>query len=350
MSDFWKNKSVLVTGATGLVGAQLVKQLVHPGASVCCLIRDMNPQSELFRSGVISRVAVVNGDLADYATVLRSIDEYEVDTVFHLGAQTIVGSAYKNPLETFESNIRGTYNLLEACRVRESLVRRVVVASSDKAYGAVESLPYREEMPVSGKFPYDVSKSCTDLLSASYAATWNLPVVSCRCGNIFGGGDLNWSRLIPGTIRALLSGETPIIRSDGHYVRDYIYVDDAVAGYLLMAEQLESRSLSGEVFNFAPERPRTVLEVVDDLLKLTGHTHIQPQVLNRISAEIREQYLSSEKAKRILNWEPLVPWETALVKTIAWYRTYLDRPEHTSERKVESASQETDASSTFSPN
>ena len=220
----WTGRRVFVTGATGIVGSWLVKRLLELGAYVVALVRDWDPQTELVRSGDILRTNVVNGRLEDYDTLERAINEHEIDTVFHLGAQPIVTTALRNPLPTFEANIRGSYNLLEACRVHRSLVKRVVVASSDKAYGDAPSLPYTEDMPANGRHPYDVSKSCTDLLALSYAHTYDLPVTVARCGNIYGGGDLNWSRIVPGTIRSLWHGERPIIRSNGLFTRDYIYV------------------------------------------------------------------------------------------------------------------------------
>lgn len=312
-----------MTGGTGLVGSWLVKHLVDAGAYVVTLVRDWDPQSELIRSGTINRTSVVNGCLEDYATVERAINEHEVDTVFHLAAQAIVGTALRSPLATFESNIRGTYNLLEACRVHGSMVKRVVVASSDKAYGDSEVLPYTEEMPPLGRHPYDVSKSCTDLLAHSYYETYGLPVVVARCGNIYGGGDLNWSRIVPGTILSIYRGECPIIRSDGKFTRDYLYIKDCVSAYLTMAQGLDRPEVAGQAFNFSPQKPLTVLEIVDAVRKRMGREDLEPVVLNQARAEIRDQYLSAEKAERVLNWHPKFTLEDGLCETVAWYSHFL---------------------------
>ncbi len=247
MSGEWTGRRVFVTGATGIVGSWLVRRLLDDGALVVALVRDWDPQTELIRSGDIGRTHVVNGALEDYASLERTVNEHEIDTVFHLGAQTIVGSAYRSPLPTFEANIRGTYNLLEVCRVHSGLVGSIVVASSDKAYGESPTLPYAEDMPLAGRHPYDVSKSCTDLLAATYAHTYGLPVTVARCGNIYGGGDLNWSRIVPGTVRSLLAEEQPIIRSDGKFTRDYIYVQDVVDAYLRLAHSAADDGVRGEV-------------------------------------------------------------------------------------------------------
>ncbi len=322
MTRFWSNRRTFVSGATGLVGSWLVKALVAQQAYVVALVRDWDPHTELVRSGTINEVHVVNGVLEDYATIERAINEHEAETVFHLGAQTIVGTALRSPLPTFETNIRGTYNVLEACRVHRDLVKRIVIASSDKAYGDTELLPYTEDMPPLGRHPYDVSKSCADLLARAYHQTYGLPVAVTRCGNIYGGGDLNWSRIVPGTIRSLHQGERPIIRSDGKLVRDYLYVQDAVSAYLRTAEELERPALRGHAFNFAPDQPRTVLEVVETLCRLVGRQDLPPVILNQVKAEIRDQYLSSEKAKRLLNWAPAYAFEQGLAETVEWYTRF----------------------------
>jgi CDP-glucose 4,6-dehydratase len=256
---------------------------------------------------------------------VRALNEYEVDSVFHLGAQTVVGTAARSALSTFEANVRGTWNLLEACKLCGSRVQRVVVASSDKAYGVQEYLPYTEDMPLVGRFPYDVSKSCADLISLSYAHTYRLPVAITRCGNLYGGGDLNFSRLIPGTIRSALRAEAPIIRSDGTFIRDYFYVRDAVEAYLGLAERLPDPTLIGEAFNFGAERPWSVLEMVDLILRVMGMEWLVPQVLNEASHEIPRQYLDWSKANRVLGWQPRYSVEEGLRETIAWYGRYLTR-------------------------
>lgn len=319
---FWRDRPVLVTGATGLVGSWLTRRLLDAEADVVCLVRDSVPQSELVRAGLIDQVKVVHGDLADRDLLERMIGEYEADVVVHLAAQTIVGTANRNPVSTFESNIRGTWNLLEACR-RSPGVRSIVVASSDKAYGDQDELPYSEEAPLQGRHPYDVSKSCADLIAQSYAETYGLPVAITRCGNFYGGGDLNWNRVVPGTIRSVLRGGAPVIRSDGQYVRDYFYVEDGAAAYMLLAEELHSRpELYGQAFNFSNESEYTVLELVNRIL-LAMNSALEPKVLNEASNEIRHQYLSASRARRVLGWSPLFTLDEGLERTISWYRDFL---------------------------
>jgi CDP-glucose 4,6-dehydratase len=296
---------------------------VEEGAAVTCLVRDWVPQSQLLGSETLNRVQIVRGELEDYFTVLRAINEYEIDTVFHIGAQTIVGTANRSVLSTFDANIRGTWNLLEACRVCSALVKRVVVASSDKAYGEHEHLPYTEDLPLHGRFPYDASKACAELLCQSFHHTYGLPVAITRCGNLYGGGDLNFNRLIPGTIRWALRGERPIIRSDGEYVRDYFYVEDAVEAYLRVAEKLEELELGGEAFNFGTEEPMTVLKAVECVLERTGREDLEPVIRNEASLEIRRQYLDCTKARRRLDWTPAFGFDEGLDLTIEWYRSYL---------------------------
>lgn len=322
MTSFWRDRNVLVTGATGLLGSWLVEELLERDARPVCLVRDWVPGSRLVRDGTLELTRVVRGALEEYEVVLRAVNEYEIDTVFHLGAQTIVGTAARSALSTFESNVRGTWTLLEACRRCAGLVERVIVASSDKAYGSHDLLPYTEETPLQGRFPYDVSKSCTDLIALSYFHTYGTPVAITRCGNLFGGGDLNFNRLVPGTIRSALRDESPIIRSDGTFVRDYFYVRDAVLAYLLLAERLPGE-FAGEAFNFGNERPLSVLEVVRLILEVTGRTHLEPTILDEASAEIREQYLDCAKAKRRLDWEPAWSLEEGLRETVAWYEEWL---------------------------
>ena len=319
----WTSRRVLVTGATGIVGSWLVRQLVDEGAFVVALIRDMNPQSELIRSGLWTRITVVNGALEDYAAVERAVVEHDIDSVFHLAAQAIVTTALRSPLATFESNIRGSYNLLEACRVHSDVVKRVVVASSDKAYGESPTLPYTEDMPLDGRHPYDVSKSCTDLLALTYAHTYRLPVIVARCGNIYGGGDLNWSRIVPGTIRSVLRNERPVIRSDGKFIRDYIYVRDVVDAYLALGNHVSVERSIGQAFNFSPESRVSVLEITRQIQQLMERTDLEPIVLNQAKAEIPNQYLDSTKAHRELGWSPRYTLESGLRETIEWYRDFL---------------------------
>ncbi|MFY9555293.1 MAG: GDP-mannose 4,6-dehydratase [Blastocatellia bacterium] len=326
-TTFWRERPVLVTGATGLLGSWLTRTLVNRGAFVVTLIRDWVPENELLRSGNLSRVCVVRGDVRDQETIERALGEYEIDTVFHLAAQTIVGIANRNPISTFESNVRGTWSVLEACR-RSPAVRQIVVASSDKAYGTHQQLPYSEEAPLRGRHPYDVSKSCADLVAQSYAATYKLPVCVTRCGNLYGGGDLNWNRLVPGTIRSALRGERPIIRSDGSYIRDYFYVEDGALAYLTLAEQLARRpELAGEAFNFSNEIQVTVLELARLILKLAGRHDLEPDVRNEAQNEIAHQYLDATKARETLYWAPQFSLDEGLTKTMRWYGEFLKQGE-----------------------
>ncbi len=322
-ADFWRDRSVFVTGGSGLVGSWLVEQLLAAGADVVCLIRDWSPTSRLTTSGALERVKVVRGDICDQALLERALGEYEVQTVIHLAAQTIVGIANRNPISTFEANIQGTWMLLEACR-RSPLVKQVVVASSDKAYGDQDILPYNEDTPLEGRHPYDVSKSCADLLSLTYAKSYDLPVAITRCGNFYGGGDLNWNRIVPGTIRSALRGQRPIIRSDGQFVRDYFYVEDGAAAYMTLVESLAAKpELSGQAFNFSNELQITVLELTQQILGLLG-SDLEPEVRNEASNEIRHQYLSAAKARELLNWSPSFTLDEGLARTIEWYRSFLE--------------------------
>jgi CDP-glucose 4,6-dehydratase len=316
---------VFVTGGTGLLGSWLVKQLLEAGSNVVCLVRDWVPQSELVRGRRIEQVNTVRGDVTDREVIERALGEYEVEVVFHLAAQTIVGIANRNPVSTFSANIEGTWNVLEACR-RSPKVSSIVVASSDKAYGEQPHLPYNEKMPLEGRHPYDVSKSCADLISQTYAVSYNLPVAITRCGNFYGGGDLNWNRLVPGTIRSIIRGERPVVRSDGQFVRDYFYIEDGAAAYMLLAERLASyTSLRGQAFNFSNESQVSVLELVDLILRKMGSS-LRPDVLNEASNEIRHQFLSAERARTTLNWQPQFSLETGLDRTLAWYREFLGAP------------------------
>lgn len=325
-SSFWLDRPTFVTGGTGLVGSWLVKRLVDSGADVVCLVRDWVPQSELARTGYLERVKVVRGDVCDRTTLERVLGEYEVDTVFHLAAQTIVTVANRNPVSTFESNIAGTWNLLEACR-RSPKVKQIVVASSDKAYGDQEDLPYQEDAPLQGQHPYDVSKSCADLISRMYSVSYELPVVISRCGNFYGGGDLNWNHIVPGTIRSILRGRRPVIRSDGQFIRDYFYVEDGAVAYMLLAEKLaENNDLSGHAFNFSNETQISVLELAEKIRNIMG-SELEFEVQNRAVNEIRHQYLSAEKARKMLDWHPLFSLDAGLRRTVDWYISFFQNQE-----------------------
>jgi len=322
MTDFWRDRSVFVTGGTGLLGGWLVQHLTARGADVVCLIRDWVPQSTLISSGLFQQIKVVRGDICDQALMERILGEHEVRTVIHLAAQTIVGIANRNPVSTFEANIQGTWSLLEACR-RSPLVGQIVVASSDKAYGDHDKLPYDEAAPLQGRHPYDVSKSCADLIAQSYAHTYGLPVAITRCGNFYGGGDLNWNRIVPGTVRSVLRGERPVIRSDGHYIRDYFYAEDGALANMLLAESLAQRpELHGQAFNFSNEIQVSVIDLVERILGVMG-SELKPEVRGEATNEIRHQYLSATKARSVLDWSPQFSLDDALGRTIDWYRQFL---------------------------
>jgi len=322
---FWRHRRVFVTGGTGLLGSHLVAELLRRQAEVVCLVRDWVPESEAVTSGTLARCRVVRGELEDYQLALRVLNEYEIDTVFHLGAQTIVGTASRSPLSTFESNIKGTWVLLEAARVLGARIERVVVASSDKAYGEHPTLPYTEDAPLMGRFPYDVSKSCADLIALSYFHSFRLPVAVTRCGNLYGGGDLNFNRLIPGTIRSALLGESPVIRSDGSFVRDYFFVRDAVEAYLALAERVPEAGFAGEAFNFGTETPLSVIEMARRVLAAAGRPDLELTIQNQATNEISRQYLACAKARRLIEWKPVWTIDDSLRETVKWYEEWFAR-------------------------
>jgi CDP-glucose 4,6-dehydratase len=307
----------LVTGASGIIGSWLTKELVDQGAEVTILLRDFVPKSYLNISGYINKVNTVHGTLEDYLSIERTLNEYEISIIFHLGAQAIVGTANRSPLSTFEANIRGTWNILEAAR-NSKLIEGVIVASSDKAYGEHDKLPYKEDFPLKGRYPYDVSKSCADLIAQSYYHTYSLPVSIARCGNVYGGGDFNYNRIVPGTIRSLYLNENPIIRSDGTLVRDYIYVKDVVSAYITIAENITKPSVKGEAFNFGNNDPKTVIEIVNIITQLM-RKNIKPKILNIAKGEIKKQYLLCKKAYDVFSWKPSYSLENGLKETIEWY-------------------------------
>lgn len=321
----WEARRVLVTGASGIIGSALTARLVEDGAHVVALVLDADRQSELFASGIVERVTTVNGRLEDYGDLERAVVVHEVDSVMHLGAQTLVGAALRAPLLTLEANVRGTYNLLEVCRRHPDLVRRIVVASSDKAYGDLQPPPYTEEMPPAGRHPYDVSKACADLIAQGYASTYGVPVAIARCANVYGGGDLNWSRIVPGTIRSLLHGERPVLRSDGTPTRDYVHVDDVVGAYLLLCERSGRPEVQGQPFNFGAGEPHSATEIVDRLRRLLGREDLEPIVAASAQSEIPSQYLDATKAGSVLGWQPTIDLETGLARTVEWYRAYFGR-------------------------
>jgi CDP-glucose 4,6-dehydratase len=321
---FWQDRPTLVTGASGQVGGWLVSRLLAAGADVVCLVRDWVPQCELVQRGLLERVKTVRGDLRDLELLRRTLGEYEVNTVIHLAAQSIVGVANRDPLGTFETNIQGTWRLLEACRTSPT-VRQVVMASTDKAYGESDQLPYTEEMPLQPLYPHDVSKACAEMIARCYAETYELKVAITRLPNIYGGGDLNWNRIVPGTIRSVIRGERPVINSNGRFIRDYLYVEDAAAAHMLLVEKLaENPDLRGQAFNISTETRLTVLELVERILNLMGSS-LQPFVRDQAKNEIVNQYLSAQKARQALGWQPLFSLDEGLGRTIAWYRDYFER-------------------------
>ncbi|MBN1953682.1 MAG: GDP-mannose 4,6-dehydratase [Anaerolineae bacterium] len=321
-TDFWFDRPTLVTGCTGFLGSWLTISLVDAGARVVGLVRDEVPHSHLRRAGYLERLNTVRGDVTRHELMERVLNEYEIEVVFHLAAQTIVPIANRAPLSTFETNIKGTWTVLEAAR-RSPTVQRVIVASSDKAYGVHETLPYTEDAPLRGCYPYDVSKTCADLIAQAYAATYRQAIAVTRCANLYGGGDLNWSRIFPGTIRSVLRNERPVIRSDGTMLRDYLYIRDAVSAYLALAEQLERPELRGEALNFGMDNPKSVLEIVQTVIAVSGHPELESIVLNEAPNEIPAQYLSSEKARRMLGWKPAYSLEEGVRETMAWYGEFL---------------------------
>jgi CDP-glucose 4,6-dehydratase len=320
--NFWKNRNVLITGCSGFLGYWLTRHLVEQGANVVGLVRDTVPRSSFYRFRLNEKITTVRGAVEDYFLLERVINEYEIDTVFHLAAQTIVEIANRSPLSTLEANIKGTWNLLEGCRQNRSLVKRIIIASSDKAYGTQEILPYTETFSLKGTHPYDVSKSCADLIAYAFFNTYDLPVCITRCGNFYGGGDLNFNRIVPGTIRSVLHNEPLIIRSDGKPKRDYVYIKDAVSAYVTLAENAEQLKLAGEAFNFSSENQLSVLDMTGIILKLMGKKDYPLTILNQSKGEIKDQYLSTEKARRALNWRPQYKIEDALQETIDWYRNF----------------------------
>lgn len=324
-ATFWADRSVAVTGATGFLGAHLVRLLHELGASVVALVRDGTPLSPLL-ADAWPHVRVVVGDLVDRDVLERMLGEYEVRTVFHLAAQSQVGVANANPVSTFEANTMGTWQLLEAIR-RSASVHETVAASTDKAYGTQPVLPYTEDMPLLAQHPYDVSKACADMIARTYAVTYGTRLAITRCGNLYGGGDTNWERLIPGTVRNLLRGDRPVLRSAGTMVRDWLYAPDAAEAYVRIAEALARRpELSGEAFNLSTGEPATVLEVLAAIQKAAG-TDLEPDIRDTATHEIGRQHLSADKARRELGWEPRHGLVDGLAETVAWYRAHLGRPD-----------------------
>lgn len=320
----WRQRRVLITGCTGLLGAWLTDWLVRQQADVVGLVRDGVPKSNFYFMELERRVVSVRGAIEDYDLVERILNEYEIEVVFHLAAQTLVGIANDNPRSTFSANVQGTWNVLEACR-RTPRVKAIVLASSDKAYGTQEDLPYRETAPLVGRHPYDVSKSCADLIAQMYWHSYGTPVGVTRCGNFYGGGDLNFNRLVPGTIRSIWYGERPIIRSDGTLVRDYFFIKDAVAAYVLLAEALLAGRSHGQAYNFSNELQITVKAMVSLIGRLMGREDLEPRIVNEATNEIPHQYLDAGKARTQLGWKAQYSLEDGLRETIDWYQDFFKR-------------------------
>lgn len=316
--NFWENKNVFITGADGFIASWISKRLIKYGSSVFVVIRSPEKKNGLDLQNIRNDVKIIKGDILNFELMKKILKDNEIDTCFHLAAQAIVGDAAKSPMSAFETNIRGTWHILEAARIIPT-VERIVVASSDKAYGDQKDLPYTEDYPLLGIYPYDASKVCADVISRSYAKTYGLPVGVTRLANIYGGGDLHMNRIVPGTICSVLKGETPIIRSDGTLERDYMYIEDAVNAYLTLAENLNKKEVRGEAFNFGTGKPTSVLELFNKIIKLCG-SNVKPKILNEVKVEIRKQYLSSEKAKRLLNWNVIFSLDDGLKLTIKWYK------------------------------
>jgi CDP-glucose 4,6-dehydratase len=322
-NNFWDSKNVFVTGADGFIGSWVAKTLVEKNANVIVVVRDIKVRSNIDVMNLRGKVTIVQGDILDYPLMERVINEYDIDTVFHLAAQALVGIANKSPISTFNTNIRGTWNILEACR-KIGTVKRIVVASSDKAYGVHKELPYTEEAPLHGLYPYDASKACADILSRSYFVSYGLPVAVTRNANTYGGGDMNFSRIIPDGICSTLKGKRLEIRSDGTPERDYMYIKDAVSGYLTLAEQLNRKEVQGQAFNFGTETPISVLDLFNKIIKLIGKD-IKPKVLGTATNEIDRQYLGIEKVKKVLSWTPKYSLDEGLKETIEWYKEFLEK-------------------------
>ncbi|MBU1113351.1 MAG: GDP-mannose 4,6-dehydratase [Candidatus Omnitrophica bacterium] len=320
---FWNKKSVLITGYEGFLGSHLTKNLIASGAKISGLDILTERKKTILSTNDLARIKIIKGDVGNFGLVKRIIKENKISVIFHLAASSLVSDCLDNPLKGFDTNIKGTWNILEACRKAKG-VEAAIIASSDKAYGCHKKLPYRETAPLSGIHPYDVSKSCADLIAYTYYHTYGLPVTVTRCGNIFGPGDFNFSRLIPELMRSIVKNKTLLIRSDGKFTRDYIYVSDIVEGYLVLAEKMKKQKLFGQAFNYSDENPFSVLELVKLVYKISRQKP-DYKVLDQAKYEIKHQYLSSNKARKILGWKPKVGLRDGLKKTFNWYKDYLNR-------------------------
>lgn len=323
VKEFWIGKKVFVTGGTGFIGTYLIKELLDCGAEVYCLTQELNKDSNFKKWGLDEKTVLIYGSILDFNLINLSLQKYNIDTVFHLAAQPLVQLAFSKPFETIETNVIGTLNILETCRLNG--IERIIVASSDKAYGSQENLPYKEESPMNGTYPYDVSKSCTDLIARSYGKTYGMPIAVTRLSNVYGGGDLNFDRIIPETIKHLLLNEPVLIRSDGKFMREFFYVKDAVEAYVKLAENIEKLNLKGEAFNFGTDTPITILDLIKKIKNISGKENVEINILNTAKGEIRDQFLSSEKARKMLLWEPKYDLDSGLVETYQWYKDFFKK-------------------------
>jgi len=324
MINFWKDKNVFITGGAGFIGTWIIKELVDKGAEVYCLVKEMPKESNFTGLGLDKKVSLIYGDILDINSLKLFFEKYNIDSVFHLAAQPLVQLALKFPLETIETNVMGTLNVLEACRLNPR-IKRILIASTDKAYGSSEKLPYDETFPLRGEYPYDVSKSCVDLISHAYGKTYNMPVAITRCSNVYGGGDLNFDRIVPETIKHILFNENISIRSSGKFKREFFYVKDAAHAYVVLAEKIEELGLKGEAFNFGTDKPVVILDLVKNIIDISERKDVKIDILDIAKAEIKDQYLSSEKARKILKWEPKYNLEEGLKETFNWYKEYFKK-------------------------
>ena len=320
MINFWEGKKVFITGCNGFIGSWLTYELFKQGADITGLIRDQIIRTNLHLLQLEKKINIVHGDVIDFNCLRRCFAEYDIDTVFHLAAQPIVTVALKDPIGTFKANIEGTWNILEVSR--QINVQRLIIASSDKAYGTHKELPYDETFPLNGQFPYDVSKTCSDLIAQTYFNTYELPVCITRNANIYGGGDLNFNRIIPETIKSILSGKDPVIRSNGEFIREFFYVKDAVKSYLLVAENLHRKNIMGRAFNFGSTEKIKIIDLVNKIIKLSGNRNIKPIILDEVKKEITDQYLSCKLAESVFKWKPDYMLEEGLKETYNWYKEY----------------------------
>lgn len=322
-NNFWKDKRIFVTGGTGFIGTYLVDELVRKGAEVYCLAFEIQRDCNFVKKGLDKSTSLIYGDMRDFEMIKLSLEKYGIDTVFHLAAQPLVQIALRNPFETIKANVTGVLNVLEACRLTS--VKRLVIASSDKAYGSHDELPYDESFALKGGYPYDVSKSCTDLLAQAYGKTYGMDIGISRSSNVYGGGDLNFDRIIPESIKSILFDAPIQIRSDGKFIREFFYVKDAAKAYLVLGEKIGELGLKGEAFNFGTDQPIVILDLVEKIKRVSKKVDAEIKILNVVKGEIKNQFLSSKKARDILGWAPEYDLERGLEETYNWYKEYFKK-------------------------